>query len=230
MHNKSKNNNNNNIRTVFLTLILSDISFPLTDPPPVSTEVDVAFSISANSVNNRQIFRLMKDTIAWIISNYGTEKLRYSVILFGNDAKIELDFDGGISTPNKLIQFVQELPRRRGGPDVISALKEAKKVFESASARPNAWKVLVVITDKRSGSSLSDIEKAAEPLDEKGIKIVPVAVGGEADPSELEATNPERFVITVPRTEEPKTLGKQIMEHVIRRKSILESCFRSEHV
>ena len=202
----------------------------LTDPPPVSTEVDVAFAISANSVNNRQTFRLMKDTITWIISNYGTEKLRYSVILFGNDAKIELDFDGDISTPNKLIQFVQGLPRRPGGPDVISALEEAKTVFESASARANAWKVLVVITDKRSGSSLADIKKAAEPLDEEGIKVVPVAVGGEADSSELEATNPERFVIVVPRTEDPKTLGKQIMEHVIRRKSTVESCFRSGNV
>lgn len=210
--------------------MLTDIAFLLTDPPPVSTEVDVAFAISANSVNNRQTFRLMKDTIAWIISNYGTGKLRYSVILFGNDAKIELDFDGGISTPNKLIQFVQELPRRSGGPDVISALDKAKTVFKSASARPNAWKVLVVITDKRSGSSLPDIGKAAQPLDEEGIKVVPVAVGREADPSELEATNPERFVITVPRTEEPKTLGKQIMEHVIRRKSILERCFTSKPV
>lgn len=210
--------------------MLTDIAFFLTDPPPVSTEIDVAFAISANSVNNRQTFRLMKDTITWIISNYGTGKLRYSVILFGNDAKIELDFDGGISTPNKLIQFVQGLPRRRGGADVISALEEAKTVFESASARTNAWKVLVVITDKRSGSSLTDIKKAAEPLDEKGIKVLSVAVGGEAYPPELEGTNPERFVIVVPRTEDPKTLGKQIMEHVIRRKSTVESCFRSGNV
>lgn len=193
-------------------------SFSPTDPLPVSTEVDVAFAISANSVNNRQTFRLMKDTISWIIGKYGTEKLRYSVILFGDDAKIELDFNGDVSTPNKLIEFVQGLPRRSGGPDLIAALQEAKRVFESASARPDAWKVLVVIIDKRSGSSVSDVEKAAEPLDEDGIKVVPVAVGGEADPSELEVTNPERFVITVPRTEDPKTLGQQIMEHVIRRK------------
>ena len=180
--------------------------------------MDVAFAISAISVNNRQTFRLMKDTLTWIIGKYGTEKLRYAIILFGDDAKIELDFNGDVSTPNKLIEFVQGLPRRSGGSNLIAALKEAQSVFESASARPDAWKVLVVITDKRSGSSVSDVEKTAQPLDEEGIKVVPVAVGGEADPSELEATNPERFVITVPRTEEPKTLGQQIMEHVIRRK------------
>ena len=48
--------------------------------------------------------------------------------------------------------------------------------------------------------------------------MVPVAVGNEANPSELEATNPERFVIEAPRDEDPQTLGKRIMEHVVRRK------------
>ena len=76
-----------------------------------------------------------------------------------------------------------------------------------------------MITDKRSGLSSSDIEKAAEPLHDKGIKVVPVAVGNEADSSELEFTNPERFVMDASRDEDPQTLGKQIMEHVVRRKS-----------
>jgi len=80
--------------------------------------------------------------------------------------------------------------------------------------------VLVVITDKGSGLSPSDIEKAAEPLHDKGIKVVPVAVGNEADPSELENTNRERFVIEAPKDEDPQTLGQQIMEHVVRRKSL----------
>ena len=75
-----------------------------------------------------------------------------------------------------------------------------------------------MITDKGSGLSSSDIEKAAEPLHDKGIKVVPVAVGTEANPTELEQINPEQFVIEAPRNEDPETLGQQIMEHVIRRK------------
>lgn len=77
-----------------------------------------------------------------------------------------------------------------------------------------------MITDKVSGLSSSVIEKASEPLHNKGIKVVAVAVGNEVDPSELELTNPEKFVIEAPRNEEPQMLGKQIMEHVIRRKSL----------
>ena len=81
-------------------------------------------------------------------------------------------------------------------------------------------KVLVVITDKGSGLSSSDIEKASEPLHNRGIKVVPVAVGTRASPSELVLTNPERFVIEAPRNENPQSLGQQIMEHVVRRKSL----------
>lgn len=171
----------------------------------------------------------MKDTIAWIISNYGTEKLRYSFVVFGADANTELDFDGSNMTPNKLIEFVQSLRVRSGGSNIIAALKKAEEVFDSDSVRPNACKVLVVITDKGSGASPSDIDEAAVPLDDKGIKVVPVAVGSEADPSELEVTNPDNLVIVVPRTEQPKTLGQQIMEHVIRCKLTDEGFYKSEN-
>lgn len=90
----------------------------------------------------------MKDIIVWIISNYGIGKLCYFVILFGNDVKIELDFDGGIFILNKLIQFVQEFFRRSGGFDVILVLDKVKIVFKFVFVRFNVWKVLVVIIDK----------------------------------------------------------------------------------
>lgn len=52
--------------------------------------------------------------------------------------------------------------------------------------------------------------------------MVPVAVGAEASPSELIATNPaHQFVIEAPRNEDPQRLGQQIMENVVRRKSFL---------
>lgn len=117
----------------------------LTDPPPVQAEVDVAFAISANSVNNRQTFRLMKDTIKWIIGKYGTDKLQYSVILFGADAVTELNFGSKVSTPNVLIQLVQGLSRRSGEPHLDKALEEARKAFQSAGVRPNARKVMYVV-------------------------------------------------------------------------------------
>ena len=83
----------------------------------------------------------MKDTINWIIGKYGTDKLRYSVILFGADASTELNFDSDFFTPNVLIQFVQGLSRRNGAADITKALEEAKKVFESGGVRPEARKV-----------------------------------------------------------------------------------------
>lgn len=113
----------------------------LLDPPPVQTEVDVAFAVSANSLNYMQTFRLMKDTVAWIIGEYGTDKLQYSVILFGADASTGVNFDEDVPTPNLLIQLVQSLSRKSGDPDLTKAMDQAKNVFESAGARPEARKV-----------------------------------------------------------------------------------------
>ena len=193
--------------------------FP-TDRPAVP-EVDVAFAISGTSVNNRETFALMKDTISWIIAEYGTENLRYSIILFGAYANIRLNFDGGVSNANALTKFVQSLPRTSGGPDLIGALKQAESAFESAGVRPEASKVLVVITDNASDVTEPDIERSATSLHEKGIKVVPVAVGSEADSSELEATNPERTVILAPNDESPEHLGRQIMTYVVSRKTVI---------
>ena len=171
----------------------------------------------------------MKDTISWIVTEYGTDKLRYCIILFGADANIRLNFDGGVSNANDITKFVQSLPSTRGGPDLTGALKQAESAFESAGVRQEASQVLVVITDKGSDVSESDIDRAAKPLHEKGIRVVPVGVGSEADPRELEATNPEKSVITVPTDEKPEVLGRKIMEYVASRKMIFyrtnKGCF-----
>ena len=53
---------------------------------------------------------------------------------------------------------------------------------------PDAKRVLVLVTDKRSDSSLEDVETSAEALWSSRIKVVPVAFGREAAPDEVKAT------------------------------------------
>ena len=171
----------------------------------------------------------MKETIAWIIGKYGTEKLRYALIVFGANAKTELDFDSSTKTPNNLIEFVQLLRMQPGRSNIIGALKKAEEVFDSENARPDACKVVVIMTDKAFRSSAPEISEAAAPLDEREVKVIPVAVGFEDDSSQLELTNPDGLVIEVPRSEKPRTLGKQLMEHVTRcklKRKRLCMCFR----
>ena len=106
-------------------------------------------------------------------------------------------------------------------PDLGKALTESLKLFEGPGTRPGAKRVLVVIMDKRSGVSQSVIKDAANGLREERIKVIPVAVGKEADAKELEtATKDEKNLIEAPTEFEPDNLAETIMRKVL--KGILE--------
>ena len=103
------------------------------------------------------------------------------------------------------------------GPDLEKALKESLKMFEGAGARPSARKVLVMIMDKKSGVPTSLIDDAANGLYDNNVKVIPVAVGKEADVKELEkSTNDKNNLIEAPKDFVPDKLGDTIMRKVLK--------------
>lgn len=87
--------------------------------------------------------------------------------------------------------------------------------------RPNARKALVVIVDRRSGASEADIKSAARPLEANNVRVVPVAIGPEADQVQLSVATPEKDnLIQATKTDRPDNLGKKIMVVVLKGKSI----------
>lgn len=60
----------------------------------------------------------------------------------------------------------------------------------SSGGRQNARKILVVITDKRSTSKLMDLTSEGLDLEEQDIRVIPVALGNEADSNELQKITP----------------------------------------
>jgi hypothetical protein len=56
----------------------------------------------------------------------------------------------------------------------------------------------------------------ARPLEDKGIRVIPVALGTESDPKELViATTNKQNLIKAGDNEDPKILGDKIMGKVI---------------
>ena len=97
---------------------------------------------------------------------------------------------------------------------MCSLFQESRDFFDPAiGARPNANKILVIITDKRSDSSESNVREAAELLEEDGIRIIAVALGRESSPDELETTTPD--VIPAKETDGAKKTADTIMEKVL---------------
>ena len=102
-----------------------------------------------------------------------------------------------------------------GGSNISAALSAAKEAFEDSGVRKDATHVLVVITDKASGASEDVIKKAAKPLQESGIVVIPVGIGNQVSAKDLDgATDNEENVITVDVEEDPKNLMEMILAKI----------------
>jgi len=105
-------------------------------------ETNLAFAISATGLEAEETYAFMKDIINWIIGKYGTERLEYSVIIYGGSATTQVNFGEIFESDAELIKAVGRLPRVSGAPSLGKALEAAKDQFESPLIRPNAAKVI----------------------------------------------------------------------------------------
>ena len=154
----------------------------------------------------------MKDTIRRLVNKHGTGSLRYSIILFSDSANIIIRFSEKCSSLDQLKTSIEALPLRTGGSSLTEALEAAKNAFQDSGVRKGATHVLVVITDKRSGERESDVEKAAKPLEESGVVVIPVGIGDQVNDKELNIiTSNKDNVILVDEEEDPDYLMVLIM-------------------
>ena len=125
-----------------------------------------------------------------MIDQYGTSSLQYAVITFGNIPITRISYNAAFLDDEALKRLVNSV-QKSSGALLHSALAEAKQFFET-QGRPDAKKVLVVISDAKSSSSLRDIQTQATLLEEEEIKVIPVVLGEESDKKELSATTPNK--------------------------------------
>lgn len=98
---------------------------------------------------------------------------------------------------------------------IIRTMDEASRLFDQY-ARPEAKKVLVIITDKQSDSTINNIRDAAKPLAAKNVLVIPVAFGRDANPNELIPTTSDKGkLIKTDKMVPPKNLAKDIMDKIL---------------
>lgn len=177
--------------------------------------VDLAFALSATSAKSSQTLQLMKDVINNVIEDYGTRDLRYCFIRFGSDASTKFSFTSDSVDPKGLQNIVNIVPPSEQPSSPHVALQEASRAFSSAGVRPNASKVLVVMTDMNGDSLEKEIEAAAEPLRQMKVKIIVIGIGGAVDPDEMvKVTGSNDNVITALVDEDPDSVTKTLMKKV----------------
>ena len=93
-------------------------------------------------------------------------------------------------------------------PHCILLLQEFSK-----EGRPNAKKILVVITDETSSSDLSNVTNEGRELEMENIRVIPVAVGNGADLNELQKTTPWLDdIIETDNDENPYKIAVKILQ------------------
>ena len=178
---------------------------------PIPPEVDLGFIISAGSTDASATLQQIKDVIRSFIDKYSTDRVRYGIISYGSTPRIELTLSDSVKPDVK--EQVQGILRPGGTPDLARALQLGEELF--SSARPNVKKVLVIITDVKSGSSLSQVKLTVKSLDDKDILVFAVAVGSEMDSTELStATGSSKNIINSSNTDKPEKVREEIMEKI----------------
>ena len=156
----------------------------------------------------------MKHIIDWVITKYGVGTIQYGIVVFGNTPSVKVRFTQPVND-DQLKTILQNAGKNRAGSNLQRALDEVQRLFDS-SPRPDAKRVLVLVTDKKSDSSLEDVKTSAESLWQSRIKVIPVAFGREAAPDEVEATtSDEDNLIDVKNTNNPDDVAKDIMKKVL---------------
>lgn len=187
---------------------------------PVIPVVDLGFAISATAANAKEHFQKMQEVIKTFIAKYGSHRMAYSVLTFGSTPTIHIRFSDSASADDLLMIDVDNIPQNVGAASLEKALDGARDLFKASNgARSDALKVLVVITDKKSDSLAQDVNKSAEILDEKDIRVIGVSLGNKGEGELDGVTDVKDDVLNTTDSTSPGKIVEKIMERILDSKS-----------
>ena len=193
-----------------------------TERPTQVPELDLGIAISAGSSKKDETFKLMKDTIKSIMDTHVTSRIHYSLIIFGASSSTLVSFADKSPPTEYLKQLLDRASRESGPPDIKNVLEKSKEIFEGSGLRPNATKILVVMTDKKSSNNPSDLPGVAKHLEENNVRVITVGVGNEVDIDELRnITSIKNDLLKVSSNENPRSLAKQIINQARKGKKLM---------
>ncbi|XP_048588274.1 uncharacterized protein LOC125572190 [Nematostella vectensis] len=178
-------------------------------------ELDLTFTLSADSATPEQIYVLMKEIIKSFTTKFGTSKFRVGVVNAGSSPTRVFDFSDSLPDKESFKNEIEKISRISGSPDIPKALEEVYKVFNESSSRPTAKKCNVIIVDRPLNVAEPDIRIALKPFDEKN--IITIAVGiQKANKTELVAyTESKRAVIQANATDSPMDTMDEVMKVIL---------------
>lgn len=174
--------------------------------------VDLGFALSASAAEATKNFDKMKSVINAIVDQYSISRVRYGVVVYGDEAKTSIRFQQVFRNEEDLLRYLAAVKPASGGSSLEKGLEEDKELFISSATRPKARKVLVVFTDKKSTGDEVKAKTIAEELKDQGIKVIGVGLGSESDLTELkDVATDGRHVIPAKTTDDSGDLANEVM-------------------
>ena len=153
-------------------------------PLPRDFKADVLFLVdSSQTISNEKFLRELDfvKTFARTL-DISPDESRVSVVTFGNIPTLSIRFEE-YANIGSFSRGVDVVPYIAGQKRLDKALIFAARVL--SKARPNAYKILIVLTDGRQPLGLDPLDVSAKPLHQFGVKINVIGAGGNVSMREL---------------------------------------------
>ncbi|KAK3755002.1 hypothetical protein QZH41_001981 [Actinostola sp. cb2023] len=182
-------------------------------------EIDMVFTMTDGTTSSNTVQQLMPNIIKALSDKYGPVKIRFSVVNVGSTPKIEFDYNT-VALPDKesVRKQVTKLAPIAGAPDIKKALVEVEKIFNASAStpRPNARRINLIVTDKKFGVPMAELEKAVEPLERIGVQQIAVSIGDKPNTWELKKmTRSDSKILQVSESTSPTEIGDNVMRVIM---------------
>lgn len=159
----------------------------------------------------------MKNIIKSIIHRYGDDRVRTSVIVFGDKPIRVFDFGYDFPDEEKLLERIGNLPTEEtANPNIQKSLKETEKLFKNAPVRPNSRRVLVTIIDRSSNVPDDTLKKSTRDLQNIGVIQIPVIIGSDVPNKQIESITIFKDNVIKTTADTPSwEIGEEIISKII---------------
>ncbi|KAL6474962.1 hypothetical protein MHYP_G00160020 [Metynnis hypsauchen] len=147
-------------------------------PPPAQT--DIAFLLDGSGSVRPEDFNTMKEFVIKLIQGLSSRDIRFAVAQYSQYCTIHVDFTSSLNTND-----IWNIPQMRRITNTAKAINKLVNELFVRKARPDANRVLIVITDGESSRGYDDdLSDAAENAKRNKIIRYAIGVGGAFnDPS-----------------------------------------------
>ena len=137
--------------------------------------MDVAFIMDSSGSIKRAEFYEERLLVKKLVEQVTATGNREALILFGSSASVKAQL-GQYDTAEKYIEVVQKLRKKNGRTRIDRALNVAvDEVF--SSARPYAYKIVVVLSDGVQSRGAKSLRESSRPLRQANVRVLAVGIG-----------------------------------------------------